>query len=1011
MPPSHAQSIPRSLLALKGGFANLPQRPQPSHLLLLACEDADELRAKTLALRARLAETEDLRSIAALFERAAAPRAGRHRLAVVGASARDLVDRLDLALQKLAQPLRERFQAKGAVFYGEVSDDTSGRDGAGRTGRTVFLFPGQGSQVEGMLDELCLVFPSVRAWIEDLDRALSDLPVVAPSVLAYPPVRELTGEGLSALAHERIELASGAQLGVVVNLALCDLLTDLGVEPDLIAGHSNGEHAAIYASGIVALDRGGVLGLCRRFSEIALSMPPPASAEAVAAVSLVDRKTLDDVIGRHDALFLSMINCPTQFVIAGTADAVRDGSAALRAAGALVQAMPFRRAYHTSLFSTWSERLSAVYSGNDIVEPRVPLYSCVTAEPFPSDAAGFHRCAADQLSCRLDFQATLERLYTDGGRRFVEVGPGNALTGFVNDTLRDRAYLAVTTARAGQPALPEFQRALARLFVDGVDLDYSSRTWRTLEESGWAAVVGAHGARAAGSRADAQPPAPPQAPAQQAAFPAEIARRHFDVMNEFLASQSRMLDLVLAATAREPLPAPSSPWPLLGTIIDRRPSRIETRRRYTVEHDPLLGEHSLGPHLPGGPRNAAPLAVVPFTFSMEIAAEAALELFAGGVVARMRGIRGSRWLALDRGVLDLAIEAEVRSAAPSVAAVRLFDLAEGRRALAFEAEVEVTAGFAVQAGRFLPPPSAPSRPATWAPARFYRDFAFHGPAFQSIRSIDGVDAERIAARLEIPRPPGGDARPCHLDPGFLDSAGQLVGLWLLEHGNEHFGIFPFQLRSFEHVRLAPAPGTIVRAEARVRRPAPGVTSADIEFFDEAGAFYRLSGFEQRYLPLPASLVTTLMGGWSADPHVVPPRQRFLSVEGASPSERVIALPHKLLEESWGIWRRALAHHVLSRRELDDWYDAERRDTAWLLGRAAAKEAVRRSIEARGLRVESVDLSVTGPAAGVLTVDGAALDAAVSVAVERVGDATLARLGRGSGRIGNAVSPTLAEAGT
>jgi hypothetical protein len=203
----------------------------------------------------------------------------------------------------------------------------------------------------------------------------------------------------------------------------------------------------------------------------------------------------------------------------------------------------------------------------------------------------------------------------------------------------------------------------------------------------------------------------------------------------------------------------------------------------------------------------------------------------------------------------------------------------------------------------------------------------------------------------------------------------------------------------------------VHAEARVRRLAPGVTSADIEFFDEAGAFYRLSGFEQRYLPLPPSLVSTLMGGWSADPHVVPRRERFLSVEGASPSERVIGLPHKLLEESWGIWRRALAHHVLSRRELDDWYDAQQRDTAWLLGRVAAKEAVRRSIEARGLRVESVDLSVTGPAAGDLTVDGAALDAAVSVAVERVGDATLARLGRGSGRSGSAVSPTLAGAAT
>ena len=278
---------------------------------------------------------------------------------------------------------------------------------------------------------------------------------------------------------------------------------------------------------------------------------------------------------------------------------------------------------------------------------------------------------------------------------------------------------------------------------------------RTLEAAGVALAVAPDVARAAPSSAGPQSvasPTPPAATVQPQAEPAptfgtEVVRQHFEVMNEFLASQSRIIDLVLAAVnGHAPTTSSSLPVALLGEAVDRHPSPIEIRRRFTPERDPILGQHSLGPHLRRQPAGTAPLAVMPFTFSMAIAADAALELLGGGVVTSMRDIRGYRWLALDRGSLDLTIHAEVRSATPPVAVVRLFELTDDRRALAFEADVEVAPAFGRRTEIAQLTRTIPARRSTWSAAQFYRDFAFHGPAFQAIRSVEGFDSQRITAR-------------------------------------------------------------------------------------------------------------------------------------------------------------------------------------------------------------------------------------------------------------------------
>jgi hypothetical protein len=190
------------------------------------------------------------------------------------------------------------------------------------------------------------------------------------------------------------------------------------------------------------------------------------------------------------------------------------------------------------------------------------------------------------------------------------------------------------------------------------------------------------------------------------------------------------------------------------------------------------------------------------------------------------------------------------------------------------------------------------------------------------------------------------------DPALLDCAGQLVGLWLLEQGRRDFGIFPFRLRAFRQYRATPPAGTTIFARAAVRWDDRGATDADVEFFDEQGALlYRLEGFEQRYLHFPPIFAKYLLG--------TERRHAFLSTS-VSDGHRVLdTLPASFLEESWGIWSRALAHLFMDRSELRQWYSFVNRGEAneELLARIVAKETVCEFASQFGLDLQPSSVAV------------------------------------------------------
>ncbi|HTQ80996.1 MAG TPA: ACP S-malonyltransferase, partial [Thermoanaerobaculia bacterium] len=563
------------------GLDNLPAACQPALLFLRAAAEPRELIAVLHAAREEVLAT-------GRAPRPASPAGGPHRVAILADDVADLAEKLATAAERLATFKGRRLALRSCIYYGRGEPEAGGK--------TAFLFPGQGSQYTGMLAELCLVLPRVRHWFEDLDASLAGLPIPAPSLLAFPPASGLTGEQRAALHRELYEMRGGAQLGLVANLALHEIVIDLGLRPDMTIGHSNGEHAALFASGAFRAERGELFSSMRRMVELAISLPPPAKPEAVLTVGMRDRSRLEEVLAAEAGeLFYSMINCPSQCVLAGSAAAVERAAQRLSKEGGIVVPLPLGRAYHTPFFAAWGRFLRQLYEETEARAPRIPVYTSMTGALYPDEPERIRDLAAEQWANPVDFERAVHRLYEDGARLFIEIGPDNKMKGFVDDILRGKEHLAVSTSNSRHPALQQLYRMVGELFVYGVELDFGSPTWRALERAqGGAGLPAVAEALEALGRADREPlpvedgegfPSPGEDPRLA------IVQGHFTLMQQFLESQGRVFGLVSAspepgvalpprrARAAGPSAGPPTIWPLLGEDIRCADGHLEAERR------------------------------------------------------------------------------------------------------------------------------------------------------------------------------------------------------------------------------------------------------------------------------------------------------------------------------------------------------------------------------------------------------------------------------------------------
>ena len=283
-----------------------------------------------------------------------------------------------------------------------------------------WVFPGQGSQKVGMATGV-LDLPGARERLT----AASDL-------LGRDLAAICAGEASGDLSDLNDTRNTQPALFVIESL-LVDGLKSQGRSADLVAGHSLGELAALYAAGVFNVETG--MRLMKTRSELMAA----AGGGAMTAVMGFDRGELDQLVSATEGVVIANDNSSAQVVISGTPEAVAAVSGQLKCKRAIPLAVS--GAFHSPFMQQAADAFAAELDAVPFADAIIPVLSNTDPRPETSGAALKARLRS-QMITGVRWRETMERFSADGINTSVEIGPGNVLSGLIK-----RSCEGITTAQ------------------------------------------------------------------------------------------------------------------------------------------------------------------------------------------------------------------------------------------------------------------------------------------------------------------------------------------------------------------------------------------------------------------------------------------------------------------------------------------------------------------------------------------------------------------------------------
>ncbi len=577
---------------------------------------------------------------------------------------------------------------------------------------------------------------------------------------------------------------------------------------------------------------------------------------------------------------------------------------------------------------------------------------------------------------RLKVRETISRLYADGVRIFVQLGAGGKMSANVENTLAGSDYVAISSDVAHRGGLEQLHHVLGHMAMLGRHFQpallYHYRKLRTVDSANGVA-------KSKSSRKLSLKPARLQLPAETAEWvraqyaaavvapeqPAEqpveaprpnrrratVAGQSAAMMDQFLEvqrsweqSETQLLQQFLdtqaatvaavmhmqpaAAPVAHAAPAAPLPRPFVGEIQSMVAGQeLVSKLVLDLARHPFLSQHALLNVPADLPLHLKPMAerlvTLPMTFEQEILSEVAETLMPGLLVTSCHSMEAKRWVALE-GAATLEIEIRARRLADREVQVEIYT--PGHNDPAFRGRATMDTSL----------PQAPAqleqaydRLCPHTPAEFYATGPlFHGPMFQLMRNFIGMSDTHIGAHLVASGPEehvGIPGAPMVFEPLLLDALQQIVGYrgWL-----DGWFLMPVGMKRLTRYGPPPEAGSDIRASVVYRRLDGRRVEADYEAHDAEGRLWiRVEGLQAWRVLSPKALLEANHR----------PREGYLAKPWPVDSAAVSCY-HVKADYLGGLPQEWIARLYL---RPDEWAAYQQRPALdWLLGRVAAKDAVR-----------------------------------------------------------------------
>ena len=284
-----------------------------------------------------------------------------------------------------------------------------------------YIFPGQGAQFTGMGLDLYEKSPLAQEYFEKANK-----------ILGFS-ITDIMFEGTA----EELKETKVTQPAIFLHSVILAKVLGDSFQPEMVAGHSLGELSALVANGVLTFDDGLQLVSKRALAmQKACEIAPSTMAAVLGLEDSIVEETCSEING---VVVAANYNCPGQLVISGEISAVEKACEVLTDKGARrALLLPVGGAFHSPMMEPARAELAAAIEATEFSKPTCPVYQNVTATAV-TNPDEIKKNLMLQLTAPVRWTQCIQAMITDGGTRFIEVGPGKVLQGLMRKIDRNVA--------------------------------------------------------------------------------------------------------------------------------------------------------------------------------------------------------------------------------------------------------------------------------------------------------------------------------------------------------------------------------------------------------------------------------------------------------------------------------------------------------------------------------------------------------------------------------------------